>query len=137
MKRDSTLFYFLDHYGDLKPNRSEGPDGLSVYETDTCMIVRAFLKGSLVFAIVVALSCLALYPVAGSIAEGIAQIRYGYVGLGYTQFLLVVILACIFAGVAVNHISAFLSKHKSKEQSVVGQVINAKASKICLKVDIK
>lgn len=137
MKRDSTLFYFLYHYGDLKPTRSEGPDGLSIYETDTCMIVRSFLKGSLVFAIVVALSCLALWPVAASIAEGIAQIRYGYHGLGYAQFGLTVILACVFAAAAAHYISAFLSKHKTKEPSVVGQVISAKASKICLKVDIK
>lgn len=137
MKRDSTLFYFLDHYGDLKQTRVEGPDGLSVYETDTCMIVRAFLKGLLVSAVVIGLSCLFLYPIAGSIAEGIAQIRYGYVGLGYTQFGLVVILACIFTAMAMHCISAFLSNHKRKEQSVVGQVISAKASKICMKVDIK
>lgn len=137
MKRDSTLFYFLDHYGDLKQTRFEGPDGLSVYETDTCMIVRAFLKGLLCFALVVALSCLALYPIAGSIAEGIAQIRYGYVGLGYVQFGLVVILACIFAAITIGYISEFLRGGKNKQPSVVAQVIGAKASKICLKVDIK
>ena len=47
MRRDSTLFYFLNHYGDLEPNRFDSLNGERRYETDTCMIVLAFLKGLL------------------------------------------------------------------------------------------
>jgi hypothetical protein len=66
-----------------------------------------------------------------------AQIRYGYYGIGYAQNGLLLILGCVFAAVAIHHISVFLSKHKSKEPSVVGQVISAKTNKICMKVNVK
>ncbi len=108
MRRDSTLFYFLNHYGDLEPNRVDAPNGKSQYETDTCMIVIAFLKGLLKATLIVVLICVALYPMAGSIAEGIAQIMHGYNGVGTAQFVFLVVTGFFFSVAAVNYIAVFL-----------------------------
>ena len=101
------------------------------------MIVRAFLKGLLKVAHIVVVICLALYPIVGVIAEGIAQIVHGYNGIGYAQFAFLGIAVCLFSAAAIYHIAVFLGKQTRKDPSVVGQVISAKASKICLKVGIK
>ena len=69
---------------------------------------------------------------AGAIAEGIAQIMHGYNGVGTEQFAFLVVTGCFFSVAAVYYIAFFLGN----SPSVVSQVISAKASKICLKVDI-
>jgi hypothetical protein len=133
LKETNTLYHFLKEYGHLSYDW-DYKNGEKIIITDTCKIFNAILRGILFLFIVIIIGTLFTIPLALSIAETIAQLNHGFVGLGAGQQMMIV----IFVGVGLLTAYHLISKMSGKSESLntIKETIASKAGKYCKEVRI-